>query len=177
MKLNRKYQAGAGKRAFTLIELLVVIAIIAILAGLLLPAVTTAMQRAKKAQCQAELQSIKTAVQSFLNDYAKLPVATAAEHGTADRQYDGGSSKPIFQILTASETASTPVNSRKIVYLETTAASTDGTFNDVWGTQYSVKLDNNYDGKIDNYATTVIAISAGPDKSITSTNDNLRTTL
>ena len=104
-------------------------------------------------------------------------MATAAEHGTADRQYDGGSSKPIFQILTASETASTPVNSRKIVYLESTAASTDGTFNDVWGTQYSVKLDNNYDGKIDNYATTVIAISAGPDKSITSTNDNLRTTL
>ena len=177
MKLNRIGSRQEKTGAFTLIELLVVIAIIAILAGLLLPAVGTAMQRAKKAQCQAELQSIKTAVQSFLNDYAKLPLATSGEHGSADRQYDGTASKPIFMILTSSETSSSPINSRKIVYLESTASATDGTFNDVWGTQYSIKMDNNYDGKIDGYATTVIAISAGPDKSITSTNDNLRTTL
>lgn len=175
MKLNRKFQTQAHKRAFTLIELLVVIAIIAILAGLLLPAVSTAMQRAKKAQCQAELQSIKTAVQSFLNDYAKLPISSG--HGGADTEYRGDDSKPIFQILTASESG-TPVNSRKIVYLETTKVPTSpGEFLDVWGTQYAVKLDNNYDGKIDGFATTVIAISAGPDKSITATNDNLRTTL
>ncbi|MCC5844794.1 MAG: prepilin-type N-terminal cleavage/methylation domain-containing protein [Verrucomicrobia bacterium] len=169
------------RSGFTLIEMLVVIAIIAILAGLLFPAINRALETAKRNQASADVRSIAAAITMFYNDYGYLPVPfgeqgvqpgsgsgdfgieqTQPFPGNNDRSDQLGAnwavrSRRIIQVLT-NETTGLPetwrnLNPRGKVFLSMqTLGNQPGEMLDPWGGQYAIKLDLDLNNMIEYYS-------------------------
>jgi len=78
----RRHHQKRSRKGFTLIELLVVIAIIALLIGILLPALGSARAAARTTQCLANQRSLAQAVVLYAGDFAETVVRSWTDSRT-----------------------------------------------------------------------------------------------
>jgi len=149
-RLNPTTTNSKKSTAFTLVELLVVISIIAILAGLLLPAVNGALESAKKTQGKSTAVQIAAAVSTYEMEYGKLPPLSSSS-SSSDTTGDVES----FLTRILGGVSNNIDNSRTITFLEMSSykkgkggTNSSGAYLDPWGSAYQITLDHNYDNSI-----------------------------
>lgn len=79
----RRRPPSPGRRAFTLLEVLVVVSIIAVLAGLVLPALARARVEGRRAACRSQLSQLAKAVQMYVSEHNSLYFSVAARPSLA----------------------------------------------------------------------------------------------
>jgi prepilin-type N-terminal cleavage/methylation domain-containing protein len=179
---------------FTLIEMLTVIAIIVLLAGLLLPAINMARNKAKAAKAQAEINQIVTAIRAYYLEYGRFPHGNgnAADYNYGASLAPGPAYSPnarLMSVLRAVDDGLDPSvgngghtnNLKKIVFLEISPKSLDTTNNflDPFGNQYEITVDTGFDNICNNMAAsypnvtgrTMVVWSLGIDKKANTADD------
>ncbi len=109
--MNRQPTSTVASRAFTLVELLVVVGIIAVLIGLLLPAIAKAHARAVRVQCGNNLHQIGLCLRLYADaDRGQVPVGSASLNKQSNYWfYENGDPGPTeFGVLNEARLMSTP---------------------------------------------------------------------
>jgi len=140
---------------FTLVELLVVIGVIAILAGMLYPAIGAAKRAARRHAAFGAVKSLETAFNAYMDEYNKAP-----------RVYPNGITPPgnvetmsflevrddVLRMLRGQPLTGiypTPPNSRNRMFIEVKSTQIlTNSFIDPWGRPYKYMLDFNYDNSV-----------------------------
>jgi prepilin-type N-terminal cleavage/methylation domain-containing protein len=172
--MNSRTPLGFRHSAFTLVELLTVIAIIAILMGLLFPAIQIVKDQANKVKAKTDIVNTVAAVKQYYTEYGKYPLTNQTTNtdivfGDASSAPTGNpvSNNQLYDILRnyPNGNRTTPDgNPRQIVFFEGRngiatsgnprggfasstmgGSGTIGAFYDPWGAQYAIAVDGNYD--------------------------------
>lgn len=157
MKVKSRISSG-----FTLIELLVVITIIGLLAGIVIPSLTSSMRAAKRARAMSQMRDLDGAIKRFIGEYGIPPRPKDVAIGDDDLLLTAGQQAEVIQILlNLDDWAGKKRNTKQIVFLdidpaafgvktvvEMQAALVNGGYPDPWGTPYGIVLDMDMDDRI-----------------------------
>ena len=123
----------AWMRAFTLIELLVVVAIIAILAAMLLPALSSAREKARRASCMTNLSQMARAMEAYCGDYGQYYPSWTGWGKPSHMLNQGSLTSPVFA-ETGRYAVTKPDGTEAAIYLTTLSpVSGDGS---LWGNMW-----------------------------------------
>jgi prepilin-type N-terminal cleavage/methylation domain-containing protein len=139
------------RSAFTLIELLVVVAIILILAGLLFPALMSALNKSRRMAALAEVKGIETAWKKYYQEYTGWPTLS----DTNNSLQLGGANAFLVNCLRGADAANNP---KQLVFMDFFHTNSVSDPYNPWGSRdaalntvsnyYYVKFDTDFDNVI-----------------------------
>ena len=172
-------------RLFTMLEILVVVGIILILLGILVPATSTVLKKAKKSKTETSIRNLQIAIKQYEALYGFLPLTGDGVDEVLSVDINPSRLILFYRGLCADRNFIGP-NPRQVNFLEC-ETSNAGTpqLQDAWDFDFRIAMDLNYDGKIDagsvygyvnpgtsNDLNTSVAIwSIGPDGVESATSD------